>query len=55
MCLQSDSDQVFFLNALFAEPPSNMDELRARAAKYIAIKENTEATKRTEAPEFPQD
>jgi len=26
-----------FLNALFAEPLSNMDELRARAPKYITI------------------
>jgi len=32
-----------FLNTLYAEPPSNMDKLRARAAKYIAIVENAEA------------
>jgi len=30
----------FFLNTLLAKPPSNMDELRAHAVKYITIKEN---------------
>jgi len=39
-----------FLNTLYTEPPSNMNELRARAAKYIAIKENAKASKRAEAP-----
>jgi len=42
-----------FLNTLYAEPPSNMDELRARATKYIAIEENAEASKklRHQAPQ----
>jgi len=39
-----------FLNTLFAEPPLNIDELRARAAKYITIEENTEAARRIESP-----
>jgi len=39
-----------FLNALFVEPPSNMDKLLAHAAKYITIEENIEAARRTETP-----
>jgi len=35
---------------LFAEPPSNMDELQARAVKYIIVEENTEAARRTKMP-----
>ena len=38
-----------FLNTLFAELPSNMDELRPRATN-ITIEENTEAVRRTETP-----
>jgi len=30
-----------FINALFVKPPSNMDELRVCAVKYITIEENT--------------
>jgi len=37
-----------FLNALFVEPPSNIDELRARATKYVTIEENTEEARSIE-------
>ena len=35
------------LNTLFAEPPSNMDELWACPTKYITIEENTQVVRRT--------
>jgi len=34
-----------FLESLYADPPPNMGSLRTRAARYMSIKENTEARK----------
>jgi len=34
-----------FLDSLYADPPPNMDSLRARAARYMAIEENADARK----------
>jgi len=35
-----------FLDSLYADPPPNMDSLRAPAARYMSIEENAEARKR---------
>jgi len=39
-----------FLDTLYADPPPNMDSLRARAARYMSIEENEEARKRKSQP-----
>lgn len=35
-----------FLDTLYVEPPNDMDQLRARAARYMSIKENVEALRK---------
>jgi len=45
MAMESIKDGVkpgLFLDCLYADPPLNMDELRARSTRYISIGENVE-------------
>jgi len=35
-----------FLYTLYAKPPEDMDQLQARAAKYMSIEENANARKK---------
>jgi len=39
-----------FLDSLYADPPPNMDSLRARAVRYMSIEENTDTRKRKFQP-----
>jgi len=39
-----------FLETLYADPPPNMDSLRARVAKYMSIEESIEARKKKSHP-----
>jgi len=40
-----------FLDSLYADPPQDMDSLRARTARYMSIKENVDARKRKSQPQ----
>jgi len=43
------------LDSLYADPPPNMDALRARAARYMSIEENANARKRNLQPQITKE
>jgi len=44
-----------FLDSLYADPPANMDSLRAQATRYMSILENADFRKRKSHPQFTEE
>jgi len=44
-----------FLDSLYTDPPHNMDNLQARASRYMSIKENAETRKRKSQSQIPRE